>query len=197
MLNHVRRVAAVGFTLPEMMLAMAVGSVVMLSVAQILPLLRARIQDNANQLRLEQMFNQAMSGIEKDIRRAGFCNGRCQGRALTLQLDGDGQVSCLSLAYDVNRNGRWENHSEQEPEFFSYRLREKVLEVQTGGPNCQGNRWEKLLDPAEVVITQFRVLPLSSGVLPRYQLVLEGYWLGRPGKQWRAQSLVAGRNHAR
>ncbi|SLM64167.1 MULTISPECIES: prepilin peptidase-dependent protein [Dickeya] len=196
MLSHLRRGAA-GFTLPEMMLAMAAGSLVMLSVAQILPLLRARIQENTSQLRLEQLFNQVMLGIEKDIRRAGFCHGDCQGRALTLQLDGEGQVSCLSLTYDVNRNGRWESGADADPEFFSYRLRENALEVQTGGPACQGNRWEKLLDPAEVIITQFRVLPLSSGVLPRYRLLLEGYWVGRAGKRWRSESLVTGRNHAR
>ncbi|QYM92068.1 prepilin peptidase-dependent protein [Dickeya zeae] len=185
-----------GFTLPEVMLAMALSSVTMLAVAQLLPLLRAKTQDSASQLRLEQVLRQTLFGIEKDIRRAGFCAGSCQGTALTLEADASNQVSCLSVAYDVNRNGRFETAEQSEPEFFSYRLRAGALEVQTGGPRCQGNRWEKLLDPSEVTITRFEVTRETSGVQPRYRLLLAGYWTTRPGQRQQVESLVAGRNHA-
>ncbi|MBP2845618.1 prepilin peptidase-dependent protein [Dickeya oryzae] len=185
-----------GFTLPEVMLAMAVSSVTMLAVAQLLPLLRAQTQDSASLLRLEQVLRQTLFGIEKDIRRAGFCAGRCQGTALTLETDASKQVSCLSVAYDVNRNGRFETAEQSEPEFFSYRLRAGALEVQTGGPRCQGNRWEKLLDPSEVTITRFDITQEISGVQPHYRLLLAGYWTTRPRQRQQVESLVAGRNHA-
>lgn len=185
-----------GFTLPEVMLAMAVSSVTMLAVAQLLPLLRAQTQDSASLLRLEQVLRQTLFGIEKDIRRAGFCAGRCQGTALTLETDASKQVSCLSVAYDVNRNGRFETAEQSEPEFFSYRLRAGALEVQTGGPRCQGNRWEKLLDPSEVTITRFDITQETSGVQPHYRLLLAGYWTTRPRQRQQVESLVAGRNHA-
>ncbi|WP_038903574.1 prepilin peptidase-dependent protein [Dickeya zeae] len=185
-----------GFTLPEVMLAMAVSSVTMLAVAQLLPLLRAQTQDSASLLRLEQVLRQTLFGIEKDIRRAGFCAGRCQGTPLTLETDASNLVSCLSVAYDVNRNGRFETAEQSEPEFFSYRLRAGALEVQTGGPRCQGNRWERLLDPGEVTITRFDVTRETSGVQPRYRLLLAGYWTTRPRQRQQVESLVAGRNHA-
>ncbi|MBP2859698.1 prepilin peptidase-dependent protein [Dickeya oryzae] len=185
-----------GFTLPEVMLAMAVSSVTMLAVAQLLPLLRAQTQDSASLLRLEQVLRQTLFGIEKDIRRAGFCAGRCQGTALTLETDASNLVSCLSVAYDVNRNGRFETAEQSEPEFFSYRLRAGALEVQTGGPRCQGNRWERLLDPGEVTITRFDITRETSGVQPRYRLLLAGYWTTRPWQRQLVESLVAGRNHA-
>lgn len=185
-----------GFTLPEVMLAMAVSSVTMLAVAQLLPLLRAQTQDSASLFRLEQVLRQTLFGIEKDIRRAGFCAGRCQGAALTLDTDASKQVSCLSVAYDVNRNGRFETAEQSEPEFFSYRLRAGALEAQTGGPRCQGNRWEKLLDPSEVTITRFEVTRETSGVQPRYRLLLAGYWTTHSRLRQQVESLVAGRNHA-
>lgn len=196
MLNRLVGKAAGGFTLPEVMLAMGMSSLIMLAVAQWLPLLRAQTQESASLIRLEQLLGQTLFGIEKDIRRAGFCAGRCQGNVLTLEVGAAKQVSCLSVAYDVNRNGRWETGEQLEPEFFSYRLRDGALEVQTGGPRCQGNRWEKLLDPGEVTIARFEVTKETSGTTPRYRVLLEGYWSARPTRRRQVDSLVAGRNHA-
>ncbi|MCI4185194.1 prepilin peptidase-dependent protein [Dickeya dianthicola] len=196
MLSKLTGKGASGFTLPEVMLAMGMSSLIMLAVAQLLPLLRAQTQDSASLIRLEQLLGQTLFGIEKDIRRAGFCAGRCQGSALTLEAGAMNQVSCLSVAYDVNRNGRWETGEQPEPEFFSYRLRDGALEVQTGGPRCQGNRWEKLLDPSEVTIARFEVTKETPGVQPRYRVLLEGYWTARPTRRRQVNSLVTGRNHA-
>ncbi|MGM3192285.1 prepilin peptidase-dependent protein [Dickeya dadantii subsp. dieffenbachiae] len=196
MLSKLTGKSAGGFTLPEVMLAMGMSSLIMLAVAQLLPLLQAQTQDSASLIRLEQLLSQTLFGIEKDLRRAGFCAGRCSGTALALEADATKQVSCLSLAYDVNRNGRWETGDQSEPEFFSYRLREGALEVQTGGPRCQGNRWEKLLDPGEVTIARFEVTKETSGAQPRYRVSLEGYWTARPTRRWQVNSLVTGRNYA-
>ncbi|NKI73170.1 prepilin peptidase-dependent protein [Dickeya sp. CFBP 2040] len=196
MLNRVTGKAMGGFTLPEVILAMGMGSLIMLAVAQLLPLLRTQTQDSASLIRLEHLLSQALFGIEKDIRRAGFCAGRCPGAALTLETSAMQQVSCLSVAYDVNRNGRWETGEQSEPEFFSYRLRDGALEVQTGGPRCQGNRWEKWLDPSEVTIARFEVTKQTAGAQPRYRVLLEGYWTAYPTRRQQVDSLVTGRNHA-
>ncbi|ACT08015.1 conserved hypothetical protein [Dickeya chrysanthemi Ech1591] len=188
-----------GFTLPEVMLAMVLSSVTMLALAQLLPLLRTQMQDSASLIRLEHLLSQTLFGIEKDIRRAGFCAGRCQGASLTLETGASRQVSCLTVAYDVNRNGRWETGEQSEPEFFSYRLRGGALEVQTGGSRCQGNRWEKLLDPDEITVDRFEITEVTkdaSGIRFRYQVLLAGYWTARPAQRLQVESLVSGRNHA-
>lgn len=69
-----------GFTLPEMMLALSFGSLIALSTAQVLPKLSQQISVLQQHYRLELVMNQAMGAMEKDLRRAGFCHGKCQGR---------------------------------------------------------------------------------------------------------------------
>ncbi|WJY17284.1 prepilin peptidase-dependent protein [Pectobacteriaceae bacterium CE90] len=170
-----------GFTLLEMMVALGLSSLIILSTAQIYPVLRAQSQNSAHYFRLEQLLSQTLYSIEKDIRRAGFCAGTCSGSALTLIPDTVNPAqNCLTVAYDVNRNGKWDETDQPEAEFFSYRLRSGALEIQTGRRLCQGERWEKLLDPDEVTITQFQVLPQSGGDHTRYAIQLAGYWSRRP-----------------
>lgn len=73
-----RRCEQRGFTLPEVPLALSLGSLIMLSAAQLYPLLRSQSQDSAQRFRLEQLFSQVAMGIEKDIRRAGFVRVRAK-----------------------------------------------------------------------------------------------------------------------
>ena len=62
-----------GFTLPEVMMAMGVGSMLMLSAAQVYPLMRQRSQSLGRHYQLDQLLRQTSFTIEKDLRRAGFC----------------------------------------------------------------------------------------------------------------------------
>lgn len=180
-----------GFTLLEATLAMSIGSLLMLAVAQLLPALRGQTQGSVRLFRLEQLLGQALFNVEKDLRRAGFCAGICDGPALT--LTGSESSPCLTLAYDVNRNGRWEQGEGQEAEFFSYRLRNGALEVQTGRPRCQGSRWEKLFDPGEVTVTGFQVRQEGEGAL--YLLRLDGHWTSQPTVRQQLSRWVMRRNH--
>nr|WED68156.1 prepilin peptidase-dependent protein [Pectobacterium colocasium] len=155
--------------MPEILLALSLGSLIMLSAAQLYPLLRGQSQDSAQLFRLEQLFSQVAMGIEKDIRRAGFCAGACQGKAISMgNYPGEAENSCLNVSYDLNRNGAWDGGEQQDAESFGYRLRAESLEIQSGAHNCQGDRWEKLFDPQEVVLTLFRLqrLATQNGVAP-------------------------------
>jgi prepilin peptidase dependent protein B len=96
-----------GFTLPEVLMALGIGSMLMLSSAQLYPLLRQRSQNLAHHFQLDQLLRSTVSNIEKDLRRAGFCNGECSGRATVMgQSMGEPSHSCVIIAYDLNRNGR-------------------------------------------------------------------------------------------
>ncbi len=185
-----------GFTLPEILLALSLGSLIMLSAAQLYPMLRSQSQDSAQLFRLEQLFSQVAMGIEKDIRRAGFCAGICQGKAISLgNYPGEVENSCLNVSYDLNRNGVWDGGEQQDAESFGYRLRGRSLEIQSGAHNCQGDRWEKLFDPQEVVLTVFRLQRLSAkNNAALYELQLAGYWAKRPAVRQHTTRLILGRN---
>lgn len=145
-----------GFTLPEVLLAMTFGSLITLAAAKTLPILRQQTVDVGRHYRLELVLRQLAFGIEKDLRRSGFCAGQCQGRSLLIgQAAGEEASSCVIVAYDLNRNGRWE--STGDAEYFGYRLRAGGLEGQSGVAQCQGAGWERLLDQEEVRIESFSV----------------------------------------
>jgi prepilin peptidase dependent protein B len=154
-----------GFTLPEVMLAMTFGSLIALAAAKTYPLLRQQSVSVGQHYRLESVLRQLAFGIEKDLRRTGFCAGQCQGRALFIdRAEGEATGSCVIIAYDLNRNGRWEN-SGADAEYFGYRLRQGALEGQRGVSQCRGNHWERLLDQEEVQIDTFSlsVQPENAG----------------------------------
>lgn len=152
-----------GFTLPEMMLALSIGSIIVLGSTQLFPKLRQQISILQQHYQLELVLRQGMAMLEKDLQRAGFCHGECKGKAITTHhYPGETTDSCLITAYDLNRNGRWEGEKHQESEYFGYRLRNKALEAQRGELSCAGGGWERVFDPKEVTITHFSVRRLPE-----------------------------------
>lgn len=147
---------AQGFTLPEVMLALAFGSVITLAAAKALPILRQQSTDTLLHYQLDRVLRQVLFGIEKDLRRAGFCAGECRGKAIQISnAEGEAPSSCVIIAYDINRNGRWDN--DNEAEYFGYRLRQGALEGQRGITQCTGAGWERLVDQGQVQITTFSI----------------------------------------
>ena len=171
-----------GFTLPEMMLALSIGSLIMLGATEVFPKLRKQISILQQHYYLELALSQVMAVLEKDLRRAGFCHGECQGTAvITHHYPAEATNSCLIVAYDLNRNGRWEGEKHQESEYFGYRLRNKALEGQRGELNCSGRGWEKLLDPREITITHFSISPLPQQISNQvYRVQLAGQKTSNP-----------------
>ncbi|QUY47865.1 prepilin peptidase-dependent protein [Serratia plymuthica] len=168
-----------GFTLPEVMLALTFGSLIMLAAAKTYPVLRQHSVDVGRHYRLESVLRQLAFGIEKDLRRAGFCAGNCRGRALLIDhASGEAAGSCVIVAYDITRNGRWETLG-ADAGYFGYRLRQGALEGQRGVTHCHGTGWERLLDNDEVRIETFSVKSVA----------------GSGGKTWVLLSL-AGRSKA-
>lgn len=172
--DHFLQKYMAGFTLPEMMLALSIGSLIIMAATQTFPKLRQQISRLQQHYHLELTLSQVMAALEKDLRRAGFCHGECQGKAVTTHnYPGEIANSCLIVAYDLNRNGRWEGEKHPQSEYFGYRLRNKALEGQRGELNCSARGWEKLFDPQEIIITHFsvsRLALLTSEQVYRVQL---------------------------
>ncbi|MEN4696880.1 prepilin peptidase-dependent protein [Pantoea agglomerans] len=159
-----------GFSLLEMLIALAISAVVMLSAGRFLPLLLAENAGVMQRAQLRQELQQMMATLEKAVRRAGYCHGECGSEALQIR------ENCLLLRWDENSNGKWEGVSYAESDYYGYRLRQQQLEMQRGVDQCQSAGWERLSDPAVMTLEQFSVSQQGTQV----RIVLQaraGRWL--------------------
>lgn len=147
------RIAQGGFSLLEMLIAMAIGAVLMVSVGRFLPLLLEQNLRLQQRVQLQQELQQIAGSLAKALRRAGYSHGQCAGAALTLMSSG----SCVLLRWDENSNGRWEGVGHSESDYYGYRLRNGQLEMQRGVDECNSNGWERITDPAFLTLSTFRV----------------------------------------
>ncbi|WP_058969886.1 prepilin peptidase-dependent protein [Type-D symbiont of Plautia stali] len=145
------RISQEGFSLLEMLIAMAVGAILMVSVGRFLPLLLAENLQLQQRVQLQQELQQVAHTLQKALQRAGYCRGQCSGPALTIASN------CVLLRWDENSNGRWEGVGSSESDYYGYRLRNGQMEMQRGVEHCNGSGWERMTDPAFLAIDKFRL----------------------------------------
>ena len=172
---------AAGFSLLEMLIAMAIGAVLMVSAGRFLPLLLSENVELLQRAQLRQELQQIMATLEKAVRRAGYCHGECGNGALTIS------ENCLLLRRDENSNGQWEGVNQMDSDHYGYRLRLQQLEMQRGVDDCRSGGWERLSDPAFLTLEQFSVIRQQRLIRLRLQ--------GRAGR-WleKVESWVEGEN---
>lgn len=179
MLTLVRQQA--GFTLIEILLAMAIGSIITLGLSSALVKLHQQSSRLFQFYRLEQALGQALMGLEKDLSRSGFSGGsRLNHPVIIGAYPGSMAKSCVIIRYDLNRNGTIEEIDDREPELFGYRLVKQALEQQRGANSCLGNGWEKLLDPAEITVTHFAVEWQRQLKAEYFTITLHAHWRRKP-----------------
>ncbi|MEQ4382126.1 prepilin peptidase-dependent protein, partial [Klebsiella pneumoniae] len=93
-----------GFSLAEALIAMAIGSLLLMGACRFLPALQRHILRQGEQLALENELWQRVHAVGKHLQRAGYCRGSCGGAGLELAAGGE----CLIVRWDANSNGRWE-----------------------------------------------------------------------------------------
>ncbi|MDK9583648.1 prepilin peptidase-dependent protein [Lelliottia wanjuensis] len=180
-----------GFSLTEVLIAMAIGSILLLCTARFLPGLQRAILMQEQQQELEEAIWQRATAIGKQLQRAGYCAGLCQGQALTLGRDGH----CVIVQWDANSNGRWESSPSTEAEQTGYRLEAGALETQRGATNCEGKGWEKLTEPESIWVTQFTVSKTDHpGFAPELNIALDAARAGRLTESFQARWRVTGFN---
>ncbi|MBD8106948.1 prepilin peptidase-dependent protein [Erwinia persicina] len=144
-----------GFTLLETLIALAVSSILMVGAMRTLPQLQSQNLRLMLRAQLYEELQQMMHTLEKAVRRAGYCHGRCQG----IGMQGIRVASgCLLVRWDENSNGQWEAAGHENSEVWGYRLRASSLEAQRGVTECQGSGWERLNDPRTSGISAFQVI---------------------------------------
>ncbi|MBJ3813830.1 prepilin peptidase-dependent protein [Shimwellia pseudoproteus] len=179
-----------GFTLPELLLALSLGSLIMLGAMRFLPALQHGALATTQRHQTQTLLWQLALSIGKSVRRAGYCNGQCAGVGLRLFPAGD----CLVAQWDFNSNGRWDTSPPDQAEQIAYRLSGTDLEIRRGATDCRGTGWQKMHDPAALRIVSFRVWRVAEG--PLVAMALTGVPVTPPGGAAQTvQYAVLQRNH--
>lgn len=147
-----------GFSLLEMLFALALTSMLIMGIMTFYPKFQLNIIRIYHQNRLEETVNQGLSGVIKDIKRAGFIANELSSitePAININLS----KNCIIIRYDSNRTGKWRNDrvNPKNSDIFVYRYYKNNLEYQTGSTNCKGSGWEKLFDANEVKLDAFQI----------------------------------------
>jgi prepilin peptidase dependent protein B len=180
-----------GFSLTEVLIAMAISSVLLLSAVRFLPGLQRSLQTETRQQEIEEEIWLRLSGIGKHLQRAGFCAGNCMGEALHISTRGE----CVIAQWDENSNGRWETSPLAAAEQTGFRLNAGALETLRGATSCGGKGWERITDPDRVTVVHFRVeKTLRPGFAPELTLALSAAFAGREGRVFQAHHAVTGYN---
>ncbi|AOM42295.1 prepilin peptidase-dependent protein [Xenorhabdus hominickii] len=187
-----------GFSLLEVVVAMLISSVIFVAMTKTYPVLSGQILDLYRKYRLHYLVSRTVYLMEKDIRRAGYCQDRkqCKGESLVIKNKNAESVnSCFIVAFDLNLNNRWEKPEHIDSEFFGYRLNNRSLEWKRGVNNCQENGWERLFDPKEIVIDTFHLEKsrVKGGII-FITLSIKAHWLKSPSIVHRYQTTIRLRN---
>lgn len=92
-----------GFSLLEVLIAMTISSILLLSTSRFLPGLQRGVLLQSGQQELEDEVWQRLFAIGKQFQRAGYCAGHCQGQGMIIGRQG----RCAIVLWDANSNGQW------------------------------------------------------------------------------------------
>ncbi|WP_061707325.1 prepilin peptidase-dependent protein [Pseudenterobacter timonensis] len=178
-----------GFSLVEVLLAMAISSIMLLGASRFLPgLQRATLIQAGLQELEDELWLRAMA-VGKQLQRAGYCAGQCQGAALLIN------ERCVIVQWDANSNGRWERSPLYAAEQTGFRLTDGALETLRGATGCEGKGWDKLTDPGRILIQRFQVNKTElAGFAPQLEVLLSGSLTGRPESAMTVSQRVTGFN---
>lgn len=180
-----------GFSLTEVLMAMAISSVLLMSAARFLPALQRSIMLLTKQQELEEELWLRITGIGKHLQRAGYCAGKCEGEALKMGQRGE----CVIVQWDENSNGRWETSPPAAAEQTGFRLNDGALETLRGATQCDGKGWERMTDPDRIRVQRFQVQRISRvGFAPELSLTLAATISGQRDGEVEARHIVTGFN---
>lgn len=179
-----------GFSLLEVLIAMAISSVLLLGASRFLPALQRGVLAQTQQQTLEEELWQRLFTVAKHLQRAGYCgDDDCGGEALQIAQQGQ----CVIAHWDGDSNGIWQTSPADEADSIGFRLQSGVLETLRGATTCEGKGWDKMTDPAALAVTHFQVVRrLLSGFPPELTIVLSAS--GAHGSMVTAQYGVTGYN---
>ncbi|WP_392559499.1 prepilin-type N-terminal cleavage/methylation domain-containing protein [Orbus mooreae] len=150
-----------GFSLFEMLIALVIATLIMGSIMNFYPQFHTTIMRIYLQNTLQEATEQALSGLIKDIHRAGFiANSPHLISHSAIEINAAG--NCIVLRYDLTSSGQWRKfaYDPQQSDIFTYRYSKSSFDYQTGVEHCNSTatRWEKLFDPNEITVKRFKAV---------------------------------------
>ncbi|MDF7759434.1 prepilin peptidase-dependent protein [Kosakonia cowanii] len=180
-----------GFSLLETLLAMAIGSVLLLASARFLPGLQTALMQHTRLQTIEDDLWQRLRAVAKHMQRAGYCRGSCSGQPLFISAKGE----CVIAQWDANSNGHWESAPSNDAEQTAFRLQNGALETLRGATSCAGRGWEKVTDPAQMRVERFSVTQRQmAGFAPQLTILLTASLPGATEKTVSGELTVSGYN---
>ncbi|KNC88371.1 prepilin peptidase-dependent protein [Trabulsiella odontotermitis] len=180
-----------GFSLMEVLIAMAIGSVLLLATSRFLPALQRAVLQQTRHQALEEEIWQRVYVVAKHLQRAGYCNGNCQGEPLQLERNGE----CLIVRWDANSNGVWDASPVTNADSTGFRLNNGALETLRGATTCAGKGWEKMTDPGVLQVSRFEVTHTAhAGFAPQLTVTMAASLISDLKTSVSAQYSVTGFN---
>ncbi len=153
-----------GFSLTELMVAMAISTVLAVALIMLHTLTLQNSQTSVDRIVLQQELQGAISMISNDVRRAGYWVDSYTDAGTGLNQNpfmGSGvfQVSsdCILLAYDKDKNGIIPAlGAGSDDNRYGYRLLNGAIQTRISSDSfsCSGTSgWENITDPNRVEIT--------------------------------------------
>lgn len=183
-------VAARGFSLLEMLIALAISSVLLLASARFLPALQRTVLQQDQQQMLEEELWQRAYIVARHLQRAGYCGAdRCAGRALHQE------PGCVLIRWDTGLASGQEERPMNSSDVTGFRLREGALETLRGAANCAGKGWERMTEPDFIQLQAFDVMRQQlPGFAPSLTVTLSGRLQANAGAAARASVNVTAYN---
>ncbi|KFA59624.1 hypothetical protein A9G34_08040 [Gilliamella sp. Choc4-2] len=147
-----------GFSLLEMLISVMLSSLIIIGSASFYSQLQINSQKYYQMMHLQQTINHALSGLSKDIKRAGFiANHPTSTKVKAIEINQ--QQNCIIIRYDSKSRHEWVYDSIHlnNSDIFTFRYYKNNLEYKTGAIDCQGTNWQRIFDPAEIRITKFLI----------------------------------------
>ncbi|MCS3430951.1 prepilin peptidase-dependent protein [Klebsiella sp. BIGb0407] len=153
------RLSQQGFTLIEVLVALALSGVLLLGSMRLFPTLQRSILRDYQSACVRESVWQLAYRIGKHLQRAGYCRGVCKTPALQIEQGGS-RVMIQWQAPD--------RQSSTDGEYVQtgYRLHQGTLQILKGTKEDTGELWEKISDPELMMLTHFSVTQLLRKASP-------------------------------
>jgi len=147
-----------GFTLIEVLVALALSSVLLLGTIRLFPALQRNILHEYQSASARESLWQLAYRIGKHLQRAGYCHGACTAPALQIEQEGSRVLIQWQTPSSRSLTG-------DEYERTGYRLHQGTLQILKGTKEFTGELWEKISDPELMTVAHFSVtrLPRKAG----------------------------------
>lgn len=179
-----------GFSLTEVLIATAISSLLLISASRFLPGLQRAVLAQSGQRQLEEEVWHHLFALGKQLQRAGYCAGNCQGQALVTR--GLEVASLCGGMPTVTAAGITAHQKMTAPVFVWSLARWKPS---GGRRRVKEKDGKKLTDPDRLTIAHFVVRTVEhAGFAPEVKIELAAIRKGEQGEPLQALYTVTGYN---